>query len=813
MRQPLALTLVMLLTWAGPVRPATASVPATPPSTPTAPAPGPERVEPEDPVEPPETASVASLPPERVTTQALRSLLLPAVLRTTRRSLQISLEELGSLDLATWVARQDLPAKLGGDQLGTLGEGLLDWLTAARALPGTTSTTLTVAYERSRDYLRLDSRPLIQELPLPHPDPEVHLPPETQWVENGGSGAATAVWPGVGAYTRSRLGPLAILVRQLDLGDRVLLTNVPPEQIVSRLPGVRRWRRIHLPLSSYGKQISLVEHTPREIPVPPGEPLEGGAPTPPRAPWTLVLSDFDSRSYLLHFGWMIHRLRQSADLRFEIGEHLDPERLRESYRQLQAFAEASPAPFRDLRALVVGYAQAFSRLWGDTLVETASQEGFPGENWEIRVYLRDGVGRVGVLGGDVDYYGEALARQLEELFRVAPVGAVFFGGSGGSLVPTPPYALVLPSFLQSPGGTRARNQLAGSGDAGVHHSVASPLQETPHALERWSARGITSVDLEAGHLADLAARGSVEVGVGILVTDYPSDAGNLAVTLGQQDFASKQSSRAAFVHAVERALRDRHASYRHPVETHANLSLGQLSRRNLEALRARMRPLSREELRLVRRLHAVPRNLVVRMSPGRLWWTLKDRALLSTGLVEAWGTRTTPFTPPLEHQVFGAFDYVFAQFSPQLGRRRYGDVVVLLDPAKILARSWGTRGSGWHLTRDLPEADLEAQRRRFGQEVFHPEHFHEVLGLQAVERFRSLPEEARRELVEARAGDLSRALEEHGVGYLEVKIRDYVLPGEIRRVLLPPEAKGEIPELLRSHDIPFERYDPEGHPH
>ena len=114
----------------------------------------------------------------------------------------------------------------------------------------------------------------------------------------------------------------------------------------------------------------------------------------------------------------------------------------------------------------------------------------------------------------------------------------------------------------------------------------------------------------------------------------------------------------------------------HPIEQFAGRSVLGISHENLERTRQTLGSFSAEEQEILRRFHTLPFRIVIRMSPGRLYWTLKDGALFSTGLLRALGQETTPFTPDLENDMFGAFDYVFASYAKDLGQRMYGDVVL-----------------------------------------------------------------------------------------------------------------------------------------
>ena len=277
--------------------------------------------------------------------------------------------------------------------------------------------------------------------------------------------------------------------------------------------------------------------------------------------------------------------------------------------------------------------------------------------------------------------------------------------------------------------------------------------------------------------------------------------------MGNQNFSAKRASREDFVHKVEGAIRKGDKAYFHFIERLTRQPLLDISRQTLKDLRASIGTFSLEEQKFVSRLFSLPFRIVVRMSPGRLHWALKDGALFSTGLINSLGTKTDPFTPKLEDEMFGAFDYVFASYFTDLGQRMYGDVAVLLKP-EVLTRSWGSRTSGWRVAKYNEGASLQVHQKNFLKEVIHPDHFREAIGLRAVYRFRRISPQERSMLLERPANNWPPLLYELGCGGLELKIKSYVLRQEIERVYLPPTARGEIPGMLRTYGIPFEYYHP-----
>jgi hypothetical protein len=715
--------------------------------------------------------------------------IVEAFSKVSLRSLQISLQEMNQPHLAKWIGEQSAPAQLIGNTLSETGISLRDYLVNRlhSQSKSTDTTTLLQAYQRSAAFLRLDERPLQKSVKPTLTKALSHYHRTfSHLAEDLVSTVSQVNWHKVDSYVESRLGPLKELVRSLNPGDLVLLANLEIHEIEASLPRIHTIIRYNLPLSSYGKDIYLIHHENQRK--------------------TLILTSFDSRAYLIHFGLLISRFRQFKSLSFEIAELIDPKRLERSYRQLLKFAMANPGLFSDLKSLVIGYSSTFEKKWKVKHRKSVSQRGFPGENWTVSVYeMKDG-SRVGVLGGDVDYYGEALVRQIEKLVGVFPIEQVFFGGSGGSLVPRSPYSLYRPSTIRSPSGYIVKNALQGSSDSGIHFSVDSPLLEYPLKLKQMVNMGIYSLDMEGGHLADLAVKNEIEVGVAILVTDFPLDYG-IDVALGRQDFALKNTAREEFVTQVEQVISQEPPSFMHQIENLTDRSILEMSRQNLQRLRSEVYPLTSKEAALVNLLNSIPYGVNLRMSPGRLYYTLKDRATFSTGLVESLGMEVKPYTPELEDRLYGAYDYVFAEYSSALGRDMYGKTIVRLKPEYVLPRSFATRVSGWQISKNTASLPFIEQQHGFAKEVYHFEHYSQALTLLTIKEIRKLSEDEKLAFFNNSEKDWNTLPFEIRLRYLELKIKNFVLRSEILKVMLPPEAKGDIPAILEANAIPYEYYD------
>jgi len=723
-----------------------------------------------------------------------RKALEKPVSTTILRALTISLEELGEEELGRWVSGIEPPRRLVGRSLDQFEKSLRAYVLRRMELDGLISkkAEMESAFQDTDHYLGLDERLLINtgfEVGENGSGVEgIELDPG---LEDEISDLDSLEWNGVDHYVQSRLGPLTGLLSLLGREDQLILTNLGWKEFGRFLPSDSRLVRFDLPLASYGKSIWMSR--------------DGTGKK------TLVLGDFDSRSYLVHFGLMSLRFARQRGMGYGILKALDRDKLESSTRQLVNFARKNPICFEDLDALIIGYGSGFLKRWKKWIHSQAAEGGK--ESWKItRFVLPEGV-EVALLGGDVDFHGERLAAQLEALMGEFPVKNIFFGGSGGSLVPAKPYNLKIPGRLMDAArNCLSENILDGSGREVFHISVDSPLEESPVWLHGKRSQGIETVDMELGRLACLSSKYGVNIGAAILVTDYPMAYGSIQHQLGQQKFGAKKPAKERFVNLVESYLRFGKKVFDHPIEDHAGESIEEISRKNLSRLRRSLQPADQGEVNLVSGWKENKSRVFVRMSEGRLYHGLKNRALYSTGLVKSLGFAVNPFTPELEHRVFGAWDYIFAEYSTGVGWKRYGDVVVFLKEARVLPRSFATRASGYRLTRGQEKRTLEERKNSLKEQVFHPHHYGEAVYLMSLRRLRNLDYFSKQEDLENPSQKWLEARDEIKLRYMELKIRDYVLVEDIHSVWIPQGVDEEIIRMLESYGIFYRFYDPSDHP-
>ncbi|MBF0407323.1 MAG: hypothetical protein HQM10_08215 [Candidatus Riflebacteria bacterium] len=728
--------------------------------------------------------------------ESLRKSLLREIAKTILRSVEITLQEMKQPLIASRVSEiqiEKLSDSYSLRKISDFVERIVQNECASSSKLQISPEIISTAFDLTRKFLRLDERLLSEEFPFsdfstekkPGCDISASFSSE---IENFNSFTYSVAWNEVEEYVDSRLGPLKELLKEFSSEDMVFLTNLPKEKVIPAFSGIASVTRFIIPLSSYGKEISvLFQNEGRKI---------------------LLLSDFDSRAYLIHFGLLISRFRFNNNFHYKIFEHIDSEQLEKSYSQLIDFAEKNSDIFRNINSIVIGYSDEFKSSWGKYLQNSVVQNKNDPEKWEISVYKFPEGQSVGVLSGDVDYYGESLRFQLEKLISKYPVRSIFFGGSGGSLVPREPYSMYYPTTLESPNGCRTKNILTASDDAGSHISIDSPMFESPGEIAKMQLRGCCSIDMEAGHLAELSLKAGTEIGAAILITDFPYKYGSIDSSLAKQDFFRKIIARKDFVNKIENYVRKNKTSFYHQIEDVSGKSIKEVSRINLERLRREVGAISPLEKDFVDKLNSLQHRIVVRMSPGRLFWTLKDGALMSSRLVQLCNMKADPITPEIENQIFGGYDYIFAAYTFDAGKSNYGDVAVVLKPDSILHRSWGTRFSAWRVVNFFPGAQLDVHKQNVLKEVIHPHHYYEVLTLRAILRFRKLSEAEHKLINDTPKEKWHQFLFHLGIGYIELKIKTYVLRNEIERVILPSHAQGEIPGMLKKYSIPFTYYTP-----
>ncbi len=168
------------------------------------------------------------------------------------------------------------------------------------------------------------------------------------------------------------------------------------------------------------------------------------------------------------------------------------------------------------------------------------------------------------------------------------------------------------------------------------------------------------------------------------------------VELARQDTSRKYLHISDYPAAVREHLEKGKPVWVHPLEAHLGRSLDELSARNLAREKAELGPLTPAEIRIFERVRALEPSYSFRMTGGRLRRVLQDGVILSTDQVSKLkGAPVRPYTPKVEDDLYGAYDYTFGAVGFGRGDDEYGEVRVVLRPQAVQARSFATYRSGW----------------------------------------------------------------------------------------------------------------------
>ncbi len=592
-------------------------------------------------------------------------------------------------------------------------------------------------------------------------------------------------WPDVDAYVASRLGPLAACIDELSARDRLVFSNAGIGDALPALPPVTEAVRLHLPVSSWNKHLHLLAH-------------EDGT-------RTLVVSDFPGSVLLRHFALLAkHRL----DARAQAPAVLTIEsasRYRASYQGLQRFFAEHAQALGRVDAVAIGYASGFAEHWGEPAASVSDASG-----WSARVYALNGGKRSAVLETSESLHGELLGENLAALLDDHPeIAHVLVAGSAGSLHARAPYSFVFPSQVVAPDGGAHRNALSSGSDGLRHQSVISPLEETPDFLSCAQRAQTTTLDMEMGYVAAALRGRPVTVGYGLLVTDFPTGfslAKNASLTF--QDAGQKRAAISDFVASVEALLSSGTPRACHPIEATTGKRIAELSAENMTRRMAELGALSPDEQALYDRVQALAPSYSFRMTPARLARLAEDGAILSTHQVATLkGSPVSPYTPKLEDDLYGAFDYTFGAIGFSDGDPRYGEVLLRLRPEVWQARSWASKRSGWEAERRLtlwkqatPSED--ELREHFSTWIVAPEHYRPWIATQAVWAFRE-GDDALKDAFRAAPDDASLAalMNAQNLGYLEGKIRGSLNLCDIESVSVPQGTPEDVIGRLRAQGV------------
>ncbi|MBI2376414.1 MAG: hypothetical protein HYV07_20635 [Deltaproteobacteria bacterium] len=687
--------------------------------------------------------------------------------------------------------------------------------TAAPSLPPGARRRMLVPMSAASDYLigAAHRGPLVEAVTV---EPGA-LPHDV--VEHAGFSPAVAAiaveevrWEGVGAYVASRLGPLAHVIDGLRGCDRLRFANVGIDVVLTTLPEAAKIERLNLPISGYEKALHLVSHK------------DGTR--------TLVLGDFRGRSFMEHFQMLVRaRLNKRLGAPPSVGIIESPSLFRQRTLDLRDFFRAHAAALNGVGSVVVAYPDVFASSWKGYAVGTVVGDG-PGR-WRADLYLLPGGKRVAVLSSPGDFYGDLLGQELRALVDDVPaIRRVFFAGSGGSLHARTPYTLVLPSRAVGSAGASVDNVLSSGSGGLTHESALSPLAETPSFVAAAQRRQVSTVDMEIGGIADALSGTGVEVGFGVVVTDFPAgQIGDQKVRLASQSPRGKQDAAAVLPAMIERFLASGAQTHDHPLETALGATIASMSAQNLERRLASLGVLSADEQALFDRVAALEPTYAMRIPAGRLPRLIEGGLMSKRQVATLLGQKVTPFTPDSEDQLYGAFDYTFGTVGFHDGDETYGDVVVRLRRETVKGRAWASHRAGIHATAaarcegpvsraalmisgragarldpndPAQREQLTRARELFSTWVVSANDAAAELAVQAVEGLRRADGPLRQSLLSAHGDALRKVLRDARLVHLEGRIRGALTLADVESVAVPKETPAAFIDALRDRGVAVE---------
>lgn len=403
---------------------------------------------------------------------------------------------------------------------------------------------MKTAFDEAERFLNLSKEKFLQPVPWPTSSNfqthghnlknRVAFPQESETQK-----VVQVKWEGVDSYVDSRLASLSSILEKLNNQDRVILSNLSIEHLLTdQSPESTRIYKMNLPLVKWEKEIYLVLNSSGEK--------------------NIIITGFSSSSYLTHFELLI---RRKLFKQFGINSEIKVDRIEDkkdynkNYSSLANFLKEIQTQISSVQSLVFGYSEAFKTQWKNYFIKSFEVENSP---WKMDYYLLPQGQKVLVVRADFATYGEALGKQVKNALKWMPnLSSVFFAGSGGSLITVPEYSMQTPRFIKFNGDKKISNFLNDSkSSSDFHKSVISPLEETPQFLENLKNQAVTSVDMEVSGLAEELSSTQVKLGVGILITDFPA-ATQSNINLAHQDFNRKKQGRIDYVNLVYKKLKEK----------------------------------------------------------------------------------------------------------------------------------------------------------------------------------------------------------------------------------------------------------------
>jgi hypothetical protein len=609
-------------------------------------------------------------------------------------------------------------------------------------------------------------------------------------------------WNGVDGYVKSRLGPMIVALGVLTSKDTLLISNLTIEEILIRHPEIEKIELLTLPISSYEKKIYWI--------------------TTNSGNHILVVAEIKGDVLLKHFQMMMKRELESQNLYPDIIVEESKTRNEKLYSSLAKFWTDQGRKLSNVKSVVFGYASRYQTKWKKYFKGTV---GDSVKDWGVDLYQFPSKQQVAVLQTYYPMHGEILAKSFGRLLKAVPEIRYFFSaGSAGSLILGPPNRMTYPGILVSEKGHSVINVLSPAYHKILHRSVDSPLEESPAFLRGLVKRNFGSVDMEFGHLSE-EIPANAQVGIGITVTDFPYHSHMTPeVSLTSKNTAALKKAIDQYINSVFNFLEFGKKARISKAETLLDAQFDDVSKKNLLALEKSLGQLSTEEKKLFHRIKTdmVP-EFYIRVTEDRAQRILNDGVFLSSGTVASIKNAPVyPTTPPVEDQMYGAYNQVFGGIGFNTGRERYGSVIFKVRPDAWKSKSWGSEYSAFRVyDQELKklgrkagykdtiqdEAELKKIRHAFSKIIFTADEYLDAIALRTLIDLRALSKEVSGRFYDSKyRADLIQLMNEYDLGYIEGKIEFSLNLEDIEEVRVPKTSAQLLLDLCKAQEDKCEQY-------
>ncbi|NTU49947.1 MAG: radical SAM protein [Desulfobulbaceae bacterium] len=311
--------------------------------------------------------------------------------------------------------------------------------------------------------------------------------------------ALLAFWKqeGVVMHVVQPLGPVTHVLDRVSDKDEMIFTDGSVDTLKEILGSFASIEEVMLPQSSFGKRILLAYRA------------DGSR--------VLVFSELPGKAYNWHWQLMVKAYLQTKGVAPSV-KTVQTQIKQVNYDRVVNFFNAYAEYLRDATTVVIAPPRIFSAEWERFKLRTIDDESL---GVRVDLYQLPNDGKIAVVSMRHSFHGEILARNMDNLIAKYPsIKNVFFYQTAGFLGKFSGHYAVYPSGVLLPNGSVAPNTLSEKGrDEFLHSTVFSVLEETPATILGFMGKGVKSLDMELGYLADVLSKRNVGVGFGLVIVD------------------------------------------------------------------------------------------------------------------------------------------------------------------------------------------------------------------------------------------------------------------------------------------------------